>query len=338
MEWITPIASQIDASPTPRLPDIYQQQKALAPWILTTPVWPLQTQTSQAVIGSQGELFFKIECWQHTGTFKARGAVTRVMSLSEAERKKGIVAVSAGNHAIAASYAAHCFNTSAKVLMPKTAPKVRVHACQSLGAEVLFTDTMHQLFPAVEEIIATEGRALVHPFDGPEVALGTATLGAELCQQVENLDAVLIAVGGGGLISGMASAIKQIQPRCEVIGIEPRGANTMTQSFQAGRPITAEELSSIASSLSAPHACAYSYSLCQQHVDAMINVSDDEIRRAMRWLYNELKMALEPAGATAMAALLGPLKKHLKNKRVAVMLCGSNLDIETFYHHTQSHD
>lgn len=331
MPLIKPEPTDIPKTPTPTQQQILAHQAILAPWVLATPIWPLKTRTRAELVGEKGELFFKIECWQHTGTFKARGAVTRLMSLTPQQREKGIVAASAGNHAIAASYAAHAFNTSAKVVMPKTASPVRVQACKNFQAEVIFTNSMHDVFNKASEIMSAEDRSLVHPYDGPEVALGTATLGAELCQQVADLDAVIIAVGGGGLIAGMSSAIKQMQPHCKVYGVEPSGANTMSLSFQAGKPLGKDQLTTIADSLCAPYACAYSYSLCQQHVDALVNVSDDAIREAMRWFYSELKLALEPAGATALAGLMGPLRTLLRNQRTAILVCGSNLDIDTYH-------
>jgi threonine dehydratase len=330
MTIIKPITPTIAAATAPDVAKILAHQTALQPWILTTPVWQLQTRDGQALIGERGALFFKMECWQHTGTFKARGAITNVMRMDKAQLQLGITAVSAGNHAIAASYAAHSFNTSAKVLMPKTASPARIKKCREYNADIIFTENMHELFDRVAVIQEEEGRALVHPFEGESVALGTATLGAELCQQLPDLDAVLIAVGGGGLISGAAAAIKQLQPNCKVYGAEPFGANSMTQSFETGAPVELKHVSSVADSLCAPHAAPYSYSLCTQFVDGLVNVSDDAICDAMRFAFNHLKMALEPATATALAALMGPLHETLHNKRVAILICGTNTDPKTF--------
>ncbi len=331
MDLITPVKRQTDDITPPTIDAILATQKKIQPWVLKTPTWQIQTHRTKDLIGEQGELFYKIECWQHTGTFKARGAVASVMQLDNEQLAKGITAISAGNHAIAVSYAAHCFKTHAKVLMPKTANAVRVQQCRDLGAEVIFTEDMHELFDRVAVIQKNEGRTLIHPYEGLGVALGTGSLGAELCQQLPNLDAVVVAVGGGGLIAGMANAIKQLQPNCKVYGVEPHGCNTMSKSFQQGVAVKAESLTSIADSLSAPHAEPYSYSLCAQSVDAIVNVEDDEIRDAMQWLFQHLLFAVEPAGATATAGLLGPLKPLLHNKRVAVVLCGSNIDLQSYF-------
>ncbi len=332
MDLITPIPRiHADITP-PTIEDILATQKKIQPWVLKTPTWQIQTHRTKDLVGAKGELFYKIECWQHTGTFKARGAVASVMQLSKEQLHHGITAISAGNHAVAVSYAAHCFNTHAKVLMPKTASPVRVQQCKDLGAEVIFTDNMHQLFDEVAKIQQQEQRALIHPYEGLGVALGTGSLGAELCQQLPELDAVIVAIGGGGLISGMACAIKQINPACKVYGVEPFGCNTMSESFRQGQAIQAQSLTSIADSLSAPHTEPYSYSLCAQFVDGIINIDDDEIREGMQWLYKHLDFAIEPAGAVATAGLIGPLQPFVQNQRTAVVLCGSNIDLESYYH------
>lgn len=328
---ITATHNQMPAVEAPTLDNILNTKQAIAPWVLQTPMWQLKTNGIDEIVGNHGELHYKIECWQHTGTFKARGAVASVKLLDEEQLKRGITAISAGNHAIAVSYAAHCFNTHAKVLMPKTASPVRIEQCKNYGADVIFTDNMHELFDAVAQIQAQEQRALIHPYNGLGVALGTGSLGAELCQQLDNIDAVIVAVGGGGLIAGMACAIKQMQPKCTVYGVEPYGANTMSESFKQGKPVKAEQLNTIADSLSAPHCEHYSYDLCRQFVDGLVNVDDNEIRDAMRWLFGRFKFAVEPAAAVATAGLLGPLRDTVKNQRIAVILCGSNIDLDRYY-------
>ncbi len=316
---------------SPHIDDILATQKAIQPWVLKTPVWQLHTNNQDKLLGADGELFYKIECWQHTGTFKARGAVASVMQLDKAQLERGITAISAGNHAVAVSYAAHCFKTHAKVLMPKTASPVRIDQCREYGAEIILTNDMHELFDQVKVIQANEGRALIHPYNGLGVALGTGSLGAELCQQIKHMDAVVIAVGGGGLASGMACAIKQLQPHCKIYGVEPTGANTMTESLRQGKPIKADKLDTIADSLAAPHCEPFSFELYRQYVDDTINITDTQIREGMNWLLGRFKMAVEPAGAVATAAMLGPLRDRLQNKRVAVILCGSNIDLESYY-------
>src|SRR5690606_22963442 len=169
-----------------------------------------------------------------------------------------------------------------------------------------------------------------HPFEGRTTALGTATLGLELCEQLPALDAAIVPIGGGGLCAGVASAVKLLNPACEVFGVEPYGADSMYRSFEAGAPRSIERVATIADSLGAPYALPISFELCRRNVDALVRVSDDDLRAAMRFLHRNAKLAVEPAGAAATAALLGPLRERLGARRVALIVCGSNIDIETY--------
>jgi len=173
----------------------------------------------------------------------------------------------------------------------------------------------------------------VHPFEGPDVAQGAGTLGLEFAEQVEGLDAVIIAIGGGGLCGGSAAAIKQSAPQCKVYGVEPEGANSMQRSFQAGEPVTLASISTIADSLAPPMALPYSFAACRRYVDEIVTVSDAEIRGGMLALYEDLKLAVEPAAGAATAALLGPLASRLAGQKVGVVVCGSIIDIESFSNH-----
>jgi threonine dehydratase len=161
-------------------------------------------------------------------------------------------------------------------------------------------------------------------------ALGTATLGLEFARQAPDLDALIVPIGGGGLCAGVASAFKLVQPACKVYGVEPEGADSMSRSFEAGTPQTIEKVRTIADSLGAPYALPYSFALCQQNVDDIVLVDDNALRRAMGLLFSEMKLAVEPAGAAATAALTGPLRERLQGKRVGVIVCGANIDFATF--------
>ena len=173
----------------------------------------------------------------------------------------------------------------------------------------------------------------ISPGNGSRTALGTATLGLELSRQVADLDAVSVPIGGGGLCAGVAAALKQAQPRCQVFGVEPEGANTMARSLAAGSPQAIDAVRTIADSLGAPHAAPYSFDLCRRFVDAVVLVDDDALRRAMLLLFRSAKLAVEPAGAAATAALCGPLLDRLRGRRVALIVCGSNIDAPTFSRH-----
>ncbi len=310
------------AAPTPDA--IRAARTRLGDHVIETPVRRIEG------LAGGTEVVLKEELFQRTGSFKPRGALTVMMDLSPEARARGVVTLSAGNHAMATAYAARVLDTSAVVVMPRSADPARIAGCRALGAEVELADDIHRCVERVAEIEQTDGRTLVHPFEGPGTALGTATLGLELSSQVPELDAVIVPIGGGGLCAGVASAIKQLQPRCQVFGVEPTGADTMHRSFAAGSPQSIPAVRTIADSLGAPFAMPYSFALCRRFVDELVLVDDDALRAAMRTLMTVAKLAVEPAGAAATAALLGPLRARLDGKRVAVIVCGGNIAPATF--------
>jgi threonine dehydratase len=275
----------------------------------------------------------KLELFQYAGSFKPRGALCAMMDLPREVLHRGVTAVSAGNHAMAVGYAARALGTTAKVVMPRNANPARVQGCRDYGAQVELVDDVHRAFARVREIEEQEGRTFIHPFEGPLTALGTATLGLEICEQARDLDAVIIPIGGGGLCAGVSCAVKQILPGCAVYGVEPEGADTMHRSFASGHPESIDVVRTIADSLGAPHAAPYSFSLCREYVDELVKVDDDALRSAMRLLFSSAKLAVEPAGAAATAALCGPLRERLAGKSVAVIVCGANIDPATFAKH-----
>lgn len=319
----------------PTLAEIQAARQALTGLVVETPVWRWTGRDVIQHLGAETELYLKLELFQHTGTFKPRGALTVMRNLDQATLAKGVTAVSAGNHAIAVAFAAQLLGTTAKVVMPKSANPFRVATCRAYGAEVELVEHVALAFERVQQIQQEEGRYFVHPFEGSETILGTATVGLEFCTQVANLDAVIIPIGGGGLCAGMATAIKLMRPDCLVFGVEPVGADTMHRSFAAGSPQSIPAVQTIADSLGAPHAAPYSFSLCQHFVDELVLVNDDEIRRAMALLFRSMKLAVEPAGATATAALWGPLRERLRGRRVGITVCGTNIDIDTFAAHVR---
>ena len=173
----------------------------------------------------------------------------------------------------------------------------------------------------------------MHPFEGPLTALGTATLGLELAEQMEDVEAVVVPIGGGGLCAGVAAAVKQARPGCRVFGVEPAGADTMRRSLDAGSPQAIDSVRTIADSLGAPHAAPYSFELVRRYVDDVVLVDDDALRDAMLLMFASAKLAVEPAGAAAAAALLGPLAEKLAGHRVGLVVCGANVDAVTFARH-----
>src|SRR5690348_11529384 len=314
----------------PSLADIRAARERLGDRVRETPAWQWRGDAIEREAGAGTQAFLKLELLQHTGTFKARGALLNAMALSEDEKQHGVTAVSAGNHAIAVAFAARSVGTTAKVVMPKTANAARVALCRAYGAEVVLTDDVYAAFAEVERIQQDEGRTFIHPFEGELTVLGTATVGYELCRQIGNLDAVIVPIGGGGLIAGIACAVKQMQPRCKVYGVDPEGADSMHRSFAAGSPQSIEKVNTIADSLGAPYALPYSFALARRFVDELVLINDEAMQRAMGLLFADMKLAVEPAGASATAALCGPLREKLQGKRVGVIVCGANIDLATF--------
>jgi len=313
---------------SPSIEAVVALRDRLQPQIVRTPMVRCAALEERAGEGTR--IFGKFEFLQHTGTFKARGALAVITGLSEAQLAAGVTAVSAGNHAIATAFAAQAVGTSAKIVMISTANPARVEACRRYGAELVLVDDIHKAFDVAKSIQKNEGRYFVHPFEGEEIATGTGTVGLEICEQCDDFDAVVVPVGGGGLIGGVSNAIKQIRPDSEIIGVEPVGADSMHRSFAAGEPRSIDEVRTIADSLGAPFAMPYSYSLCKQNVDRLTLVDDLQLRSAMGLLFEKMKLAIEPACAASTAALFGPLKASLRGRTVVRVFCGSNIDWRTF--------
>jgi threonine dehydratase len=316
----------------PAPPAIEAARERLGTRIVETPVRPWWGDELPALIGG-GEILLKLELLQRTGTFKPRGALTVMLALGDAERGRGVTAVSAGNHAIAVAYAARLLGTSATVVMPRSASPFRIERCRRLGAKVVLCADIAAAFAQVRAIEAEEKRTVVHPFEGPLTVLGNATLGLELARQAEGLDAVIVPIGGGGLAAGIAAAIRQLQPSCRVFGVEPEGAASMSESLAAGAPVALERVATIADSLGAPYALPHTFAICRETLEEVVRVDDQALCDAMALIFRDLKLAVEPAGAAAAAALLGPLRERLAGERVALIVCGSNIDPQSYSRH-----
>ena len=298
----------------------------LSKHIVKTPLiegWPLINKITDS------NIYFKLEFLQNAGTFKVRGAINNVLNLNSKILNKGITAVSAGNHAIAAAYVASKFKLKNKIFIYKSANSYKIDKCKELNANLYFTDP-HNAFKDVEIASHKEGYYFLHPFDGPLTLQGTACLGFEIINQIKEFDNILISVGGGGLISGVGSAIKQLNPKCKVIGIEPTGASGMSKSLSINKPVKNVKINTIADSLSSPLHMEYSFNVAKQVIDEMITVTDEELINSMKFMYENCKLILEPACVTGIAALLGPLKNKLSNQKTIILLCGSNIDSKTW--------
>lgn len=308
---------------------IQQRVEQLRPHVAHTPTIELPSNLVKRVMGG-GQVVLKLECFQHTGTFKARGALSNALAIPAASKDAGITAASAGNHAIASAWAARATGMSAKVVMQDNANPFRIACAKAEGAEVILRAPGAPTFAEAERLSTEEGRTFIHPFEGMNTALGTAGVGYELITDMPDLDAVVVAVGGGGLISGIAAAVKLNKPGCMVFGVEPAGADSMSRSLAAGRPVTLDKVDTIADSLAPPMALPLGHALCAAYVDDMVRVTDDQICAGMVALQQEAKLAVEPAAGAAMAGLLGPLRDQLQGKKVGVVICGANIDAVTY--------
>ncbi len=312
------------------LSEIQKTRDRLGERVVTTPSLQWQGDELSRSIDDETTVYVKLELFQRTGTFKARGAMNVMMHLSPMQLEQGITAVSAGNHAIAAAYCAREMGTSAKIFMPKSASQLRIDRARAYGADITLCDTQPEMFELAELAQRDEGRTFVHPFEGPRTVQGTATAGLEFTEQVPKLDAMILPIGGGGLCAGFSAALKQVWPDIRIYGVEPEGANTMSLSFARGEPVTKQDVSTIADSLAPPLSLPYTFGICRELLDEIVLVNDDQMRDAMRALFYDLKLAVEPAGAASTAALCGPLREQLRGQKVGVITCGSNILLSDF--------
>ncbi|RMF07594.1 MAG: pyridoxal-phosphate dependent enzyme [Alphaproteobacteria bacterium] len=309
---------------------IRETHALIAPHVRRTPVmrWRGDAFTDEA--GDLFDAYLKMELFQVTGTFKVRGVLSVLSRLSVEDRARGATGFSAGNHAIAVAYGARALGMPAKVVMLETANPARVRKARQYGAEVLVAADGASASAMAEEIVASDGMAFVHPFEGRNTVLGTGTLGLEMCEQIRDVEAVVVGIGGGGLAAGVAAAVKLHDPNVRVYGVEPEGAACMTKSFAEGGPVTWPVVRTIADSLAPPFTTPYTFGVCRDYVDDIVTVSDDALMHAMRLLFDDLKLVVEPGGVAAVAAALGPLKSRLAGKKVVLALCGSNIDLRSF--------
>ena len=247
----------------PTIDELRSAQSRISPHINLTPYVPNYGERVSELVPDV-DLQLKLELFQRTGSFKPRGAVNVLSSLAADALKSGVTAVSAGNHAIATAYAASVVGTSAKVVMPSTANAYRVETCKRYGAEVVLTESIAAAFKEVERLNQQEGRTVVHPFEGPATTTGNASLALEILGIDKDIQDIVVPIGGGGLISGIAVAVKSVLPDCRVIGVEPEGACGMMKSLEQGSPLPEVLVNTIADSLGAPLHLPYSFSMIQQ--------------------------------------------------------------------------
>jgi threonine ammonia-lyase medium form len=302
--------------------DVLKAREVIAGRVHRTPVM------GSSYLGEQVgvQLTFKLELFQKTGSFKPRGVLNKLHHLSPRDQGKGVITLSAGNHAQALAWAATQSGISSTVIMPATSLRSKIEATQDYGGEVVLTEG--DLLETCLTIQKERGLTLVHPFDDPEIIAGQGTVGLEILEDVPEVDAVVVGVGGGGLISGIATVLKAEKPEVKVIGVEPEGACAMSQSLQHGEPVHLDRVDTIADGLAAPFAGEHTLAHVQRFVDEVVIVSDDEIVEAMGLILERCKVVAEPAAAATLAALLSRKVSLPGGFTVVCVLSGGNVDRE----------
>ncbi|PYX39498.1 MAG: threonine ammonia-lyase [Acidobacteria bacterium] len=272
-------------------------------------------------------IYLKLENLQRTGSFKERGALNKILTLSAHDKQRGVIAASAGNHAQGVAFHAKGNGVSAKIVMPVMTPLVKVNATKSYGAHVvLHGDGYDEAYEEACRLADTEHLAFVHPFDDPAVIAGQGTIALELLEQVPDLDAVVVPIGGGGLISGIACAIKEIKPAVRVIGVQAARMPSMLEAIKAHKPTTIPSNPTIADGIAVRRSGERTLQLVEKYVDEVVSVEEEEIASGILTLLEREKMLAEGAGAAAVAALLHH-KAKLKHKKTVALVCGGNIDV-----------
>jgi threonine dehydratase len=307
------------------LSDIKAARETISDSLMATPMF------SASRIGKAAggiDLWLKAESLQKTGSFKSRGALNRIRNTPKEELGRGVITISAGNHAQGVAWAARAAGVPATVLMLSTASRSKVEATRNYGAEVILLDgTMGEAFEELKRQQEEKNLMLVHPFDDPVLIAGQGTVGLEIIEQVPDVDVVVCPIGGGGLISGIASAVKALKPDVRIYGVEPEGAAAMRKSWDAGEPVHLDSISTIADGLTAPMAGELTYQITRELVEDVIVISDDEIAIGLREILANAKLYAEPAGAAATGALLAGKIPVRRGETVVSVLSGGNLDI-----------
>ena len=318
------LSTRIQVSPVTlvALPELRAARHVIGDRLVRTPLVPSAALSAQT--GARVSL--KLELFQHTGSFKPRGVLNALEALTPDERARGVVSISAGNHAQALAWAATKIGVSATIVMPATAVQAKVDATRTYGGEVIQTDG--DLLSSMQQVQQERGLSFIHPFDDPLVIAGAGTLGLEIAEDAPDVGLVIVGCGGGGLLSGVAAAMHAVCPRARVIGVEPEGADAMRQSLARGEPVRLAKLNTIADGLAAPFAGVHTLAHVRAFVSDMVLVDDAEILDAMRVLMRRARILPEPAGAAATAALLDGTLMIQPGEHVVVVVSGGNADPE----------
>jgi threonine dehydratase len=305
------------------LPEIRAAAERLAGTLHRTPALSAQSIGARAGV----ELWLKCECFQKTGSFKPRGALNKVLALPAADRARGLVTVSAGNHAQAVAWAARHVAVPCVVVMPTAAPRSKLDAVRGYGAEIVLHDDRATLFDKLREVEAARGLTFVHPFDDPVVLAGAGTVGLEILEDTAP-DVVIVPVGGGGLLGGVASAIKAVAPRVRIVAVELEAGPGLGPALAAGVPVPAPRPDTLADGMTPPFVGALPLAIAREAVDDIATVTEAEIIEAMLLLMTRAKLYVEGSGAAATAALVAGKVKSPPGSRVVAIVSGGNVDPE----------
>lgn len=305
------------------LQDVQAAKARISPYIVRTPL--LRVPALDEALGY--EVYLKFEGFQVMGAFKIRGAMNKALSLSAEELARGLVCASSGNHAQGVACAAQRLGTRSVIVMPTTAPAVKVEGVKSFGGEIELVGTLSSEREArANELAEKEGMVNIHPYADPYVAAGQGTMGLEILEDLPDVQAVAVPIGGGGMISGVSTAVKGLAPQVKTIGVEPAGAPRYSVSRAAGKPMELSKVDTIADGTRTDHANPDNFEMIQDKVDELCTVEDPYIRKAMKLLMEKAKITVEPSGAMPVAAALAGVLPVEKGAKVAFVLSGGNVD------------
>lgn len=308
-----------------QLHDFEAAQQRIQPYIRKTPILPVSSVQQRPT--ELGNLFLKLECLQVTGAFKARGALSKLFSFNPRAMQRGIVTASGGNHGLAVAYAGWVAKVPTQIYLPKSAPPAKGEKLEKWGARVFWEgETWDDANRAALNHADSEELAYIHAFGDPQVIAGQGTIGLEILEQIPDVDVLFVAIGGGGLISGVATVAKILNPSIRIIGVEPTGAPTLLRSLESGQVVQLPEIQTVANTLAPRQTTQLNFEMVYRAVNQIVLVSDEDMRQAAQWLWFEMGVGAELSGAAAMAALLTKKAAVSPDETVCVLVCGAGID------------
>jgi threonine dehydratase len=307
-----------------KLNEVKQARERIGGYVRRTPLLKVQA-VKQAI--TEAELYLKLECMQVSGSFKARGAVNKLFSLSAEQVQRGIITASGGNHGLGVAYAGWLAKTPATIFLPENTPKIKAQKLESWGAKVIFKGAVwDEANYAALEMAEKANLTYFHPFADPMVIAGQGTVSLEILEDLADVDILLVAIGGGGLISGVSFVAKAINPNIKIIGIEPVGAPTLYESLKANKVIELAEITTAAGTLAPRQSAEINFNIIKHNVDAVVLISDEQMYTAARWLWFEHGIGAELSGAASIAALMNGKVKVFPGQKVCALVCGTGTD------------